>query len=264
MKKVLVIGANSYVGKKFYEYVNLLNEKVMEVYMINASDGSWETVDFSQYDSVLHLSAIVHRKEKKSMKELYDRVNHRLPVKIACKAKESGVNQFVFMSTMSVYGKINGRITKETTTYPVTLYGQSKLDAEEALKKLENENFRIAILRAPMIYGEGCKGNYDKLRKLAAYMPVFPAYHNKRSWINIDRLSAYLLEVIMYMKQGCFFPQDNYYTDICELIINIRKQLGKKTYLVYTFNSLIDYLSRKSINIGKIFGDIYYDRNVLK
>ncbi len=259
MKRVLVIGANSYIGKKFYEYVNSLDNKMIEVDMVSASDGSWEKVDFTLYDSVLHLSAIVHRKEKKNMEELYERVNHRLPVEVAYRAKSSGVRQFLFMSTAAVYGDINGCITKDTWPKPTTLYGKTKLAAEEELLKLKNESFKIAIIRAPMVYGDGCKGNYDNLRKIAMYTPIFPDYHNKRSWINVDKLCYNLVDLILLGEKGYYYPKDELYIDICEKLVSIRKANRKKTYLIPLLNKIISVLIKKVKIVNKIFGDFYYD-----
>lgn len=263
MKRVLVIGANSYIGKKFHEYVYSLNEKLIDVDLVSAADGSWEKVDFTLYDSVLHLSAIVHRKEKKGMKELYEKVNHRLPVEVACKAKVCHVKQFIFMSTAAVYGDISGCITKETMPKPTSLYGKTKLAAEKDLLKLESEDFKVAIVRAPMVYGEGCKGNYERLIKLAMFTPVFPDYHNRRSWVHIDRLNTYLLNVVIEMKKGYFFPQDEQYTDICELVTNIRKKMKKRTFTTTLFNKPVRFFIKRNRSVKKMFSDFYYDIKTL-
>jgi len=181
MKRVLVIGANSYIGKKFYEYVK--REKNNEIYidMVSASDGGWRKVDFSRYDSVLHLAAIVHKKEKKNMKELYYQVNYRMAVEVAKKAKENKVGHFIFMSTAAVFGNESVCISKDTIPNPVTLYGKSKLAAEQVINKMHCDSFKVAIVRAPVVYGYGCKGNYQKIVKLTKITPVFPEIENKKS-----------------------------------------------------------------------------------
>ncbi|MGN6711820.1 NAD-dependent epimerase/dehydratase family protein [Anaerocolumna jejuensis] len=262
MKRVLVIGANSYIGKKFYEYVDSLDEKLIDVDMVSAADGSWEKVDFSIYDSVLHLSAIVHRKEKKNMRELYEEVNHRLPVKIASKAKANNVKQFIFMSTAAVYGDISGCINKEVIPKPTTLYGMTKLAAEKELLYLKDENYKIAIIRAPMVYGDGCYGNYERLRKLTSITPIFPDYHNKRSRIYIDKLNYFLFNIIVELNDGYFFPQDKRYLDICEEVVAIRNEGGKKTYCIPILNGLIHSLKKRVKIFNKAFGDFYYDMNI--
>lgn len=260
MKRVLVIGANSYIGKKFYEYVNSLDEKLIDVDLVSAADGSWEKMDFSIYDSVLHLSAIVHRKEKKYMRDFYEEINHRLPVKIACRAKANHVKHFIFMSTAAVYGDYSGCITRETFPKPSTFYGKTKLAAEKDLLKLEDQNFKILIIRAPMVYGEGCKGNYERLRKLAMYIPIFPEYHNKKSILNINKLCCYLYNWIILNASGYFHPQNESYMNTSSLFMEFRK--GKKTWLIKIFNPMIKLLCKCNCIVRKMFGDFYYEQDL--
>jgi UDP-glucose 4-epimerase len=114
IKKVLIIGSHSYIGKKLHAYIKEKGIEDIQVTLVSASDGSWMKVDFSEFDVILHLSGIVHRKEKKDMKSLYYNVNYKLAVQVAQKAKENHVKQFIFMSTAAVFGTVNGCITKET------------------------------------------------------------------------------------------------------------------------------------------------------
>lgn len=90
-------------------------------------------------------------------------VNHNLPVEIAVKAKKSGVSQFIFMSTAAVFGSKSIIINKDTKPEPDTYYGISKLAAEEELVKLGGTNFRVCIVRPPLVYGKGCPGNFQTL-----------------------------------------------------------------------------------------------------
>ncbi len=258
MKKVLVIGAHSYIGQKFKEYISEMNIKNIAVDLVSASDGSWSQVDFSLYDTVMHLSGIVHKKERKSMESLYFNVNHKLAVEVAKKAKEKNVKQFIFMSTAAVFGTYESCITKETIPNPTTYYGKSKFAAEQEIMILQDDMFHIAIVRPPMVYGKNCKGNYARLIKLAKYTPVFPKIHNKRSMLNINNLSKYLLQLILHEKKGFFHPQDNEFADTCELIIKLREEMGKKTILISIFNPLIKILCRYINELNKLFGNFYY------
>ncbi|WFR56324.1 NAD-dependent epimerase/dehydratase family protein [Anaerocolumna sp. AGMB13025] len=264
MKKVLVIGANSYIGRKFREYVLQECEYELTVDLVSAFDGSWRMVDFTCYDVILHLAAIVHKKETKGMEALYYDVNHKLALEAARKAKESQINQFIFMSTAAVFGPSYECITKETKPRPVTFYGKSKLLAESEILKLQDEKYRIAIVRPPMVYGDGCKGNYEKLVKLARYTPVFPEYHNKRSMLYIDNLSKYLVELIRNESNGIYHPQDGDYADTCEVIVKIRKEMGKRTKLTPYFNAMIGFFIKNNISVlKKMFGDLYYDKSLV-
>jgi Nucleoside-diphosphate-sugar epimerases len=261
MIKVLVIGSNSYIGKKFKEYIIRMNISDISVDLVGAKDGSWRKVNFTCYDVVLHLAAIVHMKEKGNMEKLYNDINHLLAVEVAQKAKDNGVRQFIFMSTAAVYGKQNGCITKETLPMPNTFYGKSKLLAEKEIIKLQDKKFIITVIRPPMVYGEGCKGNYKRLVKVAKFAPIFPDYHNKRSKLNVYLLSIHLIDLIRNERNGIFHPQDNEFMDTCEELVSIRRNAGKRTVLISCFNNIIRFFINFNI-IWKIFGNFYYDKNI--
>jgi UDP-glucose 4-epimerase len=260
MKKVLVIGTHSYIGQKFNEYVSNSEKIDLVIDSVSGSDGTWRLVDFSQYDVILHLSAIVHRKESKKIEQLYYKINHDLAVEVAKKSKENHVRQFIFMSTAAVFSPQAGCIKNDTEPNPKTYYGKSKLLAEQDIIKLQNKDFKVVILRPPMIYGSKCTGNYFKLVKIAKYTPIFPEFHNKRSMLFIDTLSSYLVQLIVNEDSGYFHPQDDEYVDICELVVRIRSEMGKKTKLIRCLNMPIRILKDYNSLFNKVFGDMYYIR----
>ncbi|MBE5817407.1 MAG: NAD-dependent epimerase/dehydratase family protein, partial [Clostridiales bacterium] len=186
MKKILITGANSYIGTSFEKYINENYSDKYTVDTVDMIDGTWREKDFSSYDSVFHVAGIAHQKETKENAPLYYKVNRDLVIEAAKKAKNDGVKQFVFLSSMSVYGMETGVITEDTLPSPKSNYGKSKLQAEEELDKIQSEGFVIAKIRPPMVYGEGCKGNYQTLIKIARKLPFFPDYENQRSMIHID------------------------------------------------------------------------------
>ena len=166
MKKILITGANSYIGDSFEKYIrkSYSNEYIVET--IDMIDGMWREKSFTGYDSVLHVAGIAHQKETKENACLYYEINKDLAIEVAQKARAEGVQQFVFLSTMSVYGKDTGVITKETQPAPKSHYGKSKWQAEQGISMLDSESFRVCILRPPMVYGYGCKGNFPKVQKI--------------------------------------------------------------------------------------------------
>ena len=185
MKRILITGADSYIGASLAAYLQGQSYTVTE---LDVRDGGWREFSFARFDAVLHVAAIVHQKEQPEMESLYYRVNRDLAVEIARKAKAEGVRQFILMSSMSVYGMDTGIITPETVPQPVSFYGKSKLAAEELIQKEADEQFRVCILRPPMVYGSGCKGNFQTVVKLVKRSPVFPQLRNERSMIHIDNL----------------------------------------------------------------------------
>jgi UDP-glucose 4-epimerase len=257
MIRVLIIGANSYIGKSFHGYILENLNSLIETSLVSASDGSWRNIDFSKFDTVLHLSAIVHKKEKKNMKKLYFEVNHRLAVNVAIRAKNSGVKQFILMSTAAIYGKTTGQITKDTVPTPNTYYGKSKYNAEKDIERLHENNFKVAIIRPPMVYGEGCKGNYRRLQDAAKHLFLLPDFHNKRSVININKLNEFIKDIVLNNLAGVYFPQDDEYFDTCRMVIEERNAMGKKTMLI-PGNLIKRLLLCRITLLGKIFGDFYY------
>lgn len=260
MKRILITGKNSYVGNSFAEWVSKYPEKY-EVDKISLRTDEWKEKDFTKYDVVLHVAGIAHQKETKKNEKLYFQVNRDLTYEIAQKAKKDGVTQFIFLSSMSVYGMETGVITRETVPNPKTNYGKSKLEAERLIEPLNDENFKVAILRPPMIYGKGCPGNYSKLSKLAVNIPVFPKIHNRRSMIFIDNLFIYLQKIIEHELEGLFFPQNKEYVNTSEMVQLIAEYHDKKIYMTSIFNHLVKVMKKNSV-VNKMFGDLVYEKNM--
>lgn len=256
MKKILITGANSFVGTSFEKYMKQFDGYKVDT--LDLKNPEWVNYSFEGYDVVFHVAGIAHIKETDANRDLYYLVNRDLAIKTADKAKDSGVRQFILMSTMSVYGKVVGSISKNSECFPVNAYGKSKLMADEYISHLSDINFRVAILRPPMIYGYGCKGNYPLLRKFALKIPFFPDYHNERSMIFIDNLSYFVKELIDNSKSGLFIPQNKEYVSTTEMVKLIALCNNKHLMCTKLFNMLIKICK---INIvKKVFGDLTYEK----
>lgn len=259
MKKILVTGANSYIGTSFAKYMSQWPEK-FQVDTQDMLDPAWRESDFSGYDAVFHVAGIAHQKETVENAPLYYQVNRDLAAETARKAKADGVGQFVFLSTMAVYGLEEGAISRQTPTNPKSHYGKAKLEAEKLMEPLQTDAFRVCILRPPMVYGEGCKGNYNALVKFAEKMPVFPDYRNQRSMIHIQTLCETVKELIERQAQGLFLPQDAQYVCTCQMVAQIAQNRGKKIKLTKLLNPAV-VLAKKCTGMGKkAFGDLYYEK----
>lgn len=264
MKKVLITGVNSYIGKSFEKLLKQ-NTARYSVDAISVRGDIWKEIDFSEYDVVFHVAAIVHKKEETGMKDFYLRINKDLPVAVAKLARESGVKQFVFMSTMAVYGengKINEEITitKDTNPNPKSYYAWSKIEAENELDKLKRTDFRVVVLRPPMVYGPNCPGNYARLEKLATKIPIFPMIKNKRSMVHIDRLCQDVKGYIDDGAEGLFFPQDNEYVNTSLLVKKLANQNGRKIILSRSLGWMIKLIGNKFDIINKVFGNLVYGK----
>ena len=256
-KRILITGANSYIGESVKEY--LLKEP--EKYAVSVIDTKGLNPDlamFKPFDVVLNVAGVAHRKETDEIRHLYYEINRDLCVKIAKAAKEAGVKQFILLSSMSVYGLIIGHILKETVPCPVNSYGRSKLEADESIKQMVDKDFRFACLRLPMVYGKNCKGNYQRLRKFALTSPVFPACDNKRSMIYIGNLCEFVKQAIDKQKSGLFFPQNAEYTNTGNMVKLIAEAHGKNIIVTSNFNWLLKLFPFKTFK--KVFGNLTYEK----
>lgn len=264
MKKILITGANSYIGTSLENWL-LREPDKYKLDTVDMKDGSWKERDFSIYDVVFHVAAVVHQKEKPKMKELYFKVNRDLPIEVAKKAKDTNVSQFIFMSTMAVYGE-EGKIgqevviTRNTSVNPKTFYGVSKVDAEAELNKLNDNNFRVVVLRPPMVYGPNCPGNYARLEKFAVKLPVFPMIDNKRSMLHIDKLCQSVKEYIDNEVEGLYFPQDDEYVNTSLMVKQLAEKYGKSIHLSRTAGMIIKLIGKRVDLINKVFGNLLYEK----
>lgn len=256
MKNILITGEKSYIGTSLIKWLNK-EENKYHIDSISLRSENWKEIDFSKYDVVYHVAGIAHIRETNENQSTYFKINRDLAIEVAKRSKDCGVKQFIFLSTMSVYGMETGIITKETIPNPKNAYGKSKYEAEQFISQLKDNSFKIAILRPPMVYGIGCKGNYSRLSKLAKITPVFPEINNKRSMIFIDNLSEFVKYIIDSESEGIFLPQNQEYVNTCEMVKLIAEFNGRKLRTTKLFNRIIK-LSKNSF-FNKIFGDLVYE-----
>lgn len=259
-----ILGQHSYICNRFMSYIAELN---LQVDCIPCRDNSWQEINFSQYESLLCPIGIAHVSTDPKMENKYYAVNRDLPVAIAKKAKEEGVNQFIFFSSMIIYGKDKtiGNdfiINSDTIPEPKNYYGKSKLEAEKLLLDLEDENFKITILRLPMVYGPNCKGNFPQLLKVARKSPFCPLILNNRSMIYVDNLCEYLKIVIENKLSGILYPQNTNYISTVSIIRIAAKEFNHRICFTKLFNPLIYLLSKNIGIINKIFGTKIYDTSL--
>ena len=266
MKRILITGKNSYVGTSVKKYLKQWPKKY-KVDELDVKGDEWKKYDFSKYDVVFHVAGIAHvdfKKADEATKKLYYKVNCDLAEETAKIAKKAGVKQFIFMSSAIVYGdsaSIGKKkvITKDTAPAPVNFYGDSKLQAEIKLTKLASKTFKIALVRPPMIYGDGCKGNYPTLRKIALKLPVFPKVNNERSMIYINNFTAFIKEVIDNDQDGILMPSNPDTISTSEIVRTIAEANNKKIVIVPGFAWTLKLLSRLTPFVNKAFGSMSYD-----
>lgn len=274
MRKVLITGAGSYVGESVRKYMLTKGtsaesaELGYQIDMVDTIGDNWKKVDFSLYDVVFHVAGIAHVNAAPKMEALYYKVNRDLTIEIAKHAKTCGVKQFIFMSSQIVFHESQSlkseMLTKETLPNPNGFYGDSKLQAENGIKPLDDERFRVCILRPCMIYGPNAKGNFPRLAKLAWKTPIFPKWHNKRSMLYIDNLAEFVLQAIERELSGTFYPQNREQADTVEIIRYFARAAGHKLWVSRLFNPFVWLGSFVFQPINKMFATYYYDPEMSK
>ena len=269
MKKILITGAGSYVGESVKNYMLANGDyQIDAVDTMGPSTGSgqapyWKEVDLSQYDVVYHVAGIAHVNADPKMEALYYKVNRDLTIEVAKHAKAAGVKQFIFMSSQIVFHESQSLktevLTSETKENPNGFYGDSKLQAENGIKPLADQNFKVCILRPCMIYGPNAKGNFPRLAKLGAKVPVFPAWHNKRSMLYIDNLAEFVKQCVDRELEGTFYPQNREQADTVEIIRFFAKAAGHKVWITKLLNPFVWLGSFVLQPINKMFATYYYD-----
>lgn len=258
MKRVLIAGAGSYIGMQLAAHL-LQSEREYEVRELDVQK-PFDSSAFSGWDVVVHVAGIAHQRETAENAPLYQAVNCDLALKVARMARAQGVRQFIFLSSMSVYGLTHGHITAQTQPAPTTHYGKSKWAAEQGLQQLADETFRVAVLRPPMVYGRGCRGNYPRLSALAQSVPFFPGVKNQRSMVYIGTLCACIQWLMDEGQEGLFFPQNRDYVCTVQMVREIARCHGRRVRLVPGFGWLIRWMAGRVSTVDKLFGDLTYDQ----
>lgn len=277
-KKIIVTGGSGFVGRNFIE---AYNDKY-HIIPISLRTTKIEAIDFTGVETVLHLAALVHQM-KGATEEKYFDINRDLTERLAVRAKEAGVKHFVFFSTVGVYGYHGDLYNHDfildvnSECKPNDPYGKSKYEAEEILKKLSNEEdiignnkkescnkFHVAIIRPPMIYGKGAKGNMINLVKLVKKFPMLPFDYgeNKRSIVSINNLLDSTENIIDNEKVGIYIPTDGEAVSIKEIVEGIALGLDKKVILIQFPRFIYKLLCKVKPSImARLYGTLQFKGN---
>ena len=268
-RTLMITGASGFIGSNFIErYKDKYNIIPVDLLKIKL-----EEIDFRGVDTVLHLAALVHQM-KGAPREKYFEVNTELTRRVAEEAKKQGVRHFVFYSTVKVYGydgdlyNHNLILNEESECKPMNdPYGESKWEAEKILRRLENDNFKIGIIRPPMVYGKGVKGNMESLIKLVKMFPILPFNYdkNRRSLVNIENLMYLTALVIDKEASGVFLPLDEKNISLKEIVEGIEKAYDLKRINIPMIQPIFWLLTKMKPNIMvRLFGTLQFDNRLTK
>lgn len=255
MTRVIITGKNGFIARR-------IAGRIPGSRLESVRDGAWKEIDFSGCSCVVHAAGMAHVSYDPSLDAQYMAVNRDLTLDIARAAKAAGVKQFVFLSSIIVYGSAarGGEtrvIDSDTPPAPENAYGRSKLEAEHGLFALADDSFRVAALRLPMVYGRGSRGSFALILKYAGYLPVFPALCGRRSAIYVENLAEYISFVVQRGLSGVLFPRDPAPVTTAGMLKAVRAAMGRSTCITPVFNPLVR-LAGGLRPMRRIFGGLEY------
>ncbi len=260
---VLITGSTGFIGQHFIKTY----AKHYAIRTVNLRTESVDKLQLEGVQTVLHLAALVHQMQGAPAQQYFN-INHNLTMKLARQAKAAGVGNFIYMSTTHVYGHYGDlanpdqKLDESSHCDPTDAYGQSKLLAEENLKRLETENFKVSIVRSPLVYGPGGKGNLNALKKFISFWPFLPFRHpeNRRSLIYVENLVYFLHLVMQQRKSGLFLPQDSEPISIQKLVEFVATCTNKKVHLFSMPRFLLKLLyTIKPSVVQRLYGSFALD-----
>lgn len=268
MKHILITGAGSCVGQCFEKWVSQWPEKY-HIETLDMKNENWKKYGFSGIDTVFHVAGIAHVTLDPSMEDLFYKVNRDLAIETATLAKAAGVDQFIFMSSGIVYGDsydvgIPYKINRDTIPNPTNFYGNSKLQAEEGLKKLEDANFKVVIIRSPALYGIGMKSHYNNLSYYARKHSFFLRVDNQRSMLYNKNLAEFIRLMIDNEEEGTFWPQNREYTSTAGIIKDVAAYHGRRMTLIPVPMFAVKFGAKIIPAIKKAFGNFAYNQSLSK
>ena len=291
---VLITGASGFIGSHLVSKVMAMRSLNLSVavragaksnvatrFVIENLDGNqdWRKAVFSQ-DVIIHCAAKAHemRQAGSNVTDVYQVSNVDGTLNLARQAALVGVKRFIFLSSI----KVNGEWTLpdqpfkvDSNPAPQDVYGVSKLESEKALQRLAVETgMEVVIVRPPLVYGLGVKGNFASMIKLVKKgIPLpFGAIHNQRSLVALDNLVDLIMTCIDHPAAAnqVFLAGDGKDLSTTELLKGVAKAAGKPARLIPVPSSLLmltaTLLGKKAIAqrlLGSLQVDISKARDLL-
>ncbi len=260
--KILITGKHSYIGSSVKAWLNE-KEPSFLVDEVSLRNIDIDKLTFNQYDAIIHVVGIAHISSKKKLIPEYFKINRDLAIKVAKKAKSEGVKEFIYTSSIAIYGNDNPifdfRPIDIKNPKPKNAYAQSKFEADLTIQGIADDNFKVSILRIPMVYGKNAKGKLNKLIKISKFFPIFPNIFNQRSVIHINNLSELIRLILVKKLNGVFLPQDKTYFSTNNFIKYFRASLNKKTLFITFFPFFLRFMAILIPEINKVYGNKFYE-----
>jgi nucleoside-diphosphate-sugar epimerase len=291
---ILLTGATGFVGKRLARHIDqntahTLTCAVRQQYLVHYGsevqvDGFSSGTDWSAalhgQTTVIHTAARAHVMNDKSEDPVQEfrQVNVDGTLKLARQAADAGIQRFVFVSSIKANGEqtaLGQPYTPEDQPAPEDPYGLSKLEAEQGLRELASETgMEVVIIRPPLVYGPGVKGNFASMIRLVEKGLPLPlgAIHNKRSLVALDNLVDLIITCIDHPAAAnqVFLAGDGEDLSTTELLRAVASAMGKPSRLVPVPSGLLmagaTMLNKKAMAkrlLGSLQVDISKAQNLL-
>ena len=257
---VLVTGANGFVGRHLTPALAREGWSVRRA--VRSPHGSDDEVVIGSIgpetgwqaalegvNAVVHLAARVHHAHETNAEQIYRDVNIAGTLHLARCAAAAGVRQFIFVSTVLVHGRCNDwrePFSEDDILTPRGLYGMSKAEAEAGLRAMSRDNdMNISVIRPPLIYGAGAKGNFALLtRAVDLGLPLpFAGIRNHRAFLAVQNLSSFILHRLSHPDPTSnfeiFLVADREQVSTAEFIEHLAKASGKRPRLFAVPSALL-------------------------
>ena len=286
MSKVLITGSNGFVGhylasylqKHEYDIVYTFRDIpeyaqcIQPSFAIGNIDSNtqWQPA-LENVNTVVHLAARVHVMKETLTDPLseFRKVNTEGTLNLARQALEAGVKRFVYLSSIKVNGEYTDAVpfSADDPPHPQDPYAISKYEAEQLLLELGHKtDLEIVIIRPPLIYGPGVKGNFRRLINLIKKNIPLPlaGIYNARSLVSIQNLCS-LIEVCLYHPHAAneiFLVSDGNDLSTSELLEQLTEVMKKKNHLFYVpvfLVKIVTNLLGRSSEFERLFGSLQVD-----
>lgn len=279
MDKVLVTGASGFLGTHF---TRLLSEKGTPWVGTSRSDRRFIQIPelgnqtpwclaLEGCTTVVHLAARVHvmKESHASPESEFLKANRDATRALAEQAAALGVRRLLYLSSIKVNGEKTDRtpFRHDDEPAPVDAYARSKCLAEEALWEVSRETaLEVVIIRPPLVYGAGMKGNMLSLaRGIRNHLPLpLGALHNRRSLVGVHNLCDLIWTCLWHSQSAgeVFLAGDGRALSTTELVFLMARSMGVRPLLLPIPAAWLRMGARvlgKEQAVNRLIGDLELD-----
>ena len=266
--KITITGVTGFVGQNLAKYLSDIDVLGIsrDAKGINITYPELSLNIFNKQKAFIHLAGKSHDLKKTSDDKEYFEVNTELTKRLFDQFLESDCETFIYMSSVkAVADHADGILTENVKPNPLTVYGKSKLAAEEYILSRKNlKNKRVFVLRPCMIHGPNNKGNLNLLYSFVSKGIPYPfgKYSNRRSFVSVENLCFIIKELIFNSKieSGIYNIADDISLSTIDLVKVISEVLCKPTRILKLPKLFVRFIAK----VGDLFSIPINSERLLK